>query len=186
MSQPYLGQIEMFAFNYPPKGWLPCNGQILAIAQNQALFSLLGTMYGGNGTTTFALPNLQSRMPIGFGQAQGGPSYVQGQFDGEENHTLLITEIPRHNHFLMADSATAATSNGGTPSGTAVLGNSAGATVNPQGTYPVQMYSNAGPTGALAPQVVGLNGGSQAHQNTMPYLVLNFCIALSGIFPSRN
>ncbi|WP_315837401.1 phage tail protein [Bradyrhizobium prioriisuperbiae] len=186
MSQPYVGQIEMFSFNFAPRGWLQCNGQILAIAQNQALFSLLGTMYGGNGTTTFALPNLQSRMPIGYGQAQGGPYYNQGDFAGEENHTLIITELTRHNHLLMADSTTGAASNGPTPSSTAVLGNSQGTSINPPGNYKVQMYSNQSPNNTLAPQVIGLNGGTQPHTNIQPYLVINFCIALNGIFPSRN
>jgi microcystin-dependent protein len=185
MSEPFLGQIEMFSFNYPPKGWAFCNGQILPIAQNQALFSLLGTMYGGNGVTTFALPDLRSRMPLGYGQAQGGPYYNQGESAGEENHTLIITEIPRHNHLLMADSTTAANSNGGTPSGTAVLGNSTGLIDGAQ-DFQVQMYSNQSPNSTLSPAVIGFTGGTQAHTNIMPYLVINFCIALNGIFPSRN
>jgi microcystin-dependent protein len=163
-----------------------CNGQILSIAQNQALFSLLGTQYGGNGVTTFALPNLQSQMPIGYGQAQGGPSYSLGEAAGSELVNLLPTQIPMHNHFLMADSTSAATGNGGTPSNTAVLGNSAGVAVNPSSTFQVQMYSNGSPNSTLAPQVIGFAGSSQAHENRMPYLVINFCIALSGIFPSRN
>lgn len=186
MSEPFVGQIEIFAFGFPPKGWLLCNGQILAIAQNQALFSLLGTTYGGNGTTTFALPDLRSRLPVGFGQSLGGPYYNQGQAAGEEQHTLIGTEMPMHNHLLMADSATAATSNGGTPSSTTVLGNSAGATVTPTGTYTVQMYSSRSFNNTLAPQVIGPIGGSQPHENRMPYLVLNFCIAVNGVYPSRN
>jgi len=140
-------------------------------------------MYGGNGVTTFALPNLQSQMPIGYGQAQGGPSYTLGEAAGSELVNLLPTQIPMHNHFLMADSTTPGASNGGTPSGTAVLGNAAGL-IDPSGTFTLQMYSNQSPNSSLAPQVIGFTGGSQAHENRMPYLVLNFCIALSGIFPS--
>lgn len=185
MSEPFIGQIEIFAFGFPPKGWLLCNGQILSIAQNQALFSLLGTTYGGNGTTTFALPDLRSRLPVGFGQSLGGPYYNLGQSTGEEQHTLIGTEMPTHNHFLMADSTTAPASNGGTPSSTAVFGNSAGSS-SAGSTFTLQMYSSRTFNNTLAPQVIGLNGGSQPHENRMPYLVLNFCIATSGVFPSRN
>src|SRR3954471_1724898 len=103
MSQPYVGQIEMFAFNFPPKNWAFCNGQILSIAQNQALFALLGTTYGGNGQTTYALPNLQSRVPIHFGTDPSGIPYNLGQVAGEENHTLINAEMPFHAHLPQAD-----------------------------------------------------------------------------------
>ena len=185
MSEPFLGQIEIFAFGFPPKGWTLCNGQIMSIAQNQALFSLLGTTYGGNGTTTFALPDLRSRLPNGFGQMTAGPYYNLGQNAGEEQHTLISTEMPSHNHFLMADSTTTGANNGGTPSSASVLGNSAGS-ISTGSTFTTQMYSSRSFNNTLAPQVIGLNGGGQPHENRMPYLVLNFCIAINGVFPSRN
>ena len=184
MTTVYVGQIEIFAFNFPPKGWALCNGQLLSIQQNAALFSLLGTYYGGNGTTNFALPDLRSRVPLGV-----GPAYVQGQAAGEESHQLLYSEMPQHNHSLMADAATAATSNGKTPSTTTVLGKTAGAITDPTGTFTVQIYSNAASNNTLASQSIGNSGNSgngAPHENRMPFLALNFCISLTGVFPSRN
>lgn len=179
MSEPFIGQIEMFGFPFAPKNWALCNGQILAISQYQALFSLLGTYYGGNGIQNFALPNLQSRIPISY-----NGNHPIGQSAGEERHTLTSGEIPAHTHLLMADAVTT-TGVTDTPASNLTLGVSSGK--GPQGTFTVDIYSDGTtPSGLLAPGVLGLGGGSQAHQNMMPYTVVNFCIALYGIFPSRN
>jgi len=166
MSEPFLGEIRIVTFNFPPKGWAFCNGQLLAINQNQALFALLGTTYGGNGQTTFALPNLQGRIPIHFGNG-----FTQGQQGGEAVHTLLISEMPAHNHGVTASANPA---DQGSPQNTYWANESANA------------YSSSPPDAAMAPQAVSAAGGSQPHNNLSPYLVLNFCIALQGIFPSRN
>jgi microcystin-dependent protein len=166
MSDPFLGEIRIVSFNYPPRGWAFCNGQLLPINQNQALFSLMGTMYGGNGQTTFALPNLQSRVPIHV-----GAGHTQGEQGGEHSHTLTIQELPRHTHVLQASSAT-----GNTP---VVTGNVYAA--NASALYrPPQSLTAAGPTSVTSV------GGSQAHLNDQPYLVLNFCVALVGVFPSHS
>jgi microcystin-dependent protein len=165
MSTPFLGEIRIMSFNFPPKGWAFCNGQLMAIAQNQALFSLLGTMYGGNGTTNFSLPNLQGRVPI---HASG--QYIQGQVGGEPAHTLIIQEMPGHNHVVTASSNVADQG-------------------SPQGNYLAVESSNAystAPDSGMSPQAIPNVGGSQPHDNMPPYLTLSFCIALQGIFPSRN
>jgi microcystin-dependent protein len=178
MTQPFLGQVEMFGFNFPPKGWALCNGQLLPINQNQALFSLLGTMYGGNGQTNFALPDLRSRVSISFG------TNTQGTAGGEEAHTLITSELAAHNHSLGAN-ATVTTGRTGAPGPTVTFAQSQG--IPAQGApFALQMYGTAGPGGALTPQTIGNTGGSQAHENRMPYNVVSFCIALQGIFPSRN
>lgn len=181
MTEQYVGQINIFGFNFAPTGWQPCNGQILPINQYAALFSLLGTTYGGNGVQTFALPDLRSRTSIGF-----GPNNQIGSFAGEESHTLLLNEIPPHQHALNADAVTAATSNSNTPGPGAVLGKAAGVQKAPDGSFAVQIYNSSAPNSTLAPQIIGTVGGSLGHENRMPYLVLNFCIALTGYFPSRN
>lgn len=172
MAQPFLGEIKMFSFNqYAPKGWAFSNGQLLPINQNQALFSLLGTTYGGNGQTNFALPNMQGRTPIHFGNG-----YTQGQASGEYNHTLTIAEIPQHNHLVNANA-----------NNTNVT-ESPGATTVLAGTLPSLLYSDGvgiAPV-SVANGTIANAGGSQGHNNMMPYLTLNFCIALQGIFPSRN
>jgi microcystin-dependent protein len=165
MSQPFLGEIKLVSFNFPPKGWALANGQFLPINQNQALFSLLGTTYGGNGQTTFALPNLRGRVPISFGNG-----HTLGEAAGSTAVTLNIQQLPTHLHPLMASN-----DNGGTNTGS---GNFLGQAVT---TY-------HGPTTltTLSPSSVTSYGGSQPHNNMMPYLVLNFIIALQGIFPSQN
>jgi microcystin-dependent protein len=164
MSEPFLSEIRIVSFNFAPKGWALCNGQLLPINQNQALFSLLGTTYGGNGQTTFALPNLQGRVPIHFG------NHVQGEAGGEENHTLNAQEMPLHTHTLSASSAAP---NQGTIAENMWASNSGA-------------YSSASPDSSMNTASIGSAGGSQPHTNVQPYLVLNFIIALQGIFPSRN
>ncbi len=163
MSTPFLGEVKIISWNFAPRGWAFCNGQLLPINQNQALFSILGTTYGGDGRTTFGLPNLQGRTPVHVG---GG--IILGQAAGEAAHTLSIQELPTHSHTPVANSGLA---NQGSP-----LNNYWSAT----GSYAPS------PNGSMAPAGILPNGGSQPHENWTPYLVLNFIIALQGIFPSRN
>ena len=182
MSEFFIGQIMMAGFNFAPKYWALCNGQLLPIAQNQALFSLLGTQYGGNGTTNFALPDLRSRTPIGCASSVDPswqpPSVQIGQTGGVENVTLLQTNIPAHTHAMNAS-----TGNGDNRS----PGGRVFATSTNAGSPPPNLY--AASTGALVPlnpQTVAPAGGNQPHPNLQPYTTINFCIALQGIFPSRN
>ena len=169
MAEPFLSEIRIMSFGFAPKGWALCNGQLLPINQNQALFSLLGTTYGGDGRVNFALPNLQGRTPIHMGQV-----HTLGETGGEQVHTLSISEIPTHTHTLNATNNNGATkflfSNG--------AGNFLGAFNNGYGA----------PTGlvAMEPSTIANVGGSQAHLNMQPFLTLNFSIALQGIFPSQN
>jgi len=169
MGTPFLSEIKIISWNYSPKGWAFCNGQLLPINQNQALFSLLGTVYGGDGRVNFALPDLRGRTPIHM-----GAGFTQGQKAGEEAHTVIISEMPAHNHFMQATSLTANTSPP-TP-----VGNILGA------TNPAQGYAAFTAPTTLNPASVTNVGGSQAHTNLQPYLVLNFIIALQGAFPSQN
>ena len=174
MSEPFLSEIRIMSFSYAPRGWAMCNGQFLPINQNQALFSLLGTTYGGNGQTTFALPNLQGRAPIHFGN-----SHSLGEQGGEQAHTLTISEIPLHVHDFSSNTCVAsATANAtvGPPTGNYWANNG-------KATYST---GNGIANGVMSPQAVSSVGGSQPHTNMQPYLVLNFCIALQGIFPSQN
>lgn len=181
MTMQYMGEIRIMSFPFAPKNWAPCNGQILSISQNQALFSLLGTTYGGNGVTTFALPDLRTLAPGGVSS-----TYPLGAITGEYAHTLLQTEIPQHVHFLKVDATAAGTANLATPAAGKSFGQTAG--FASEGTAPVfNMYSTATtPVAPMAPQAMGIAGGSQPHENRQPFLTLNVCIALSGIFPSRN
>lgn len=177
MTQPYIGQIQPFAFNFAPKNWAMCNGQIMAVQQNAALFSLLGIMYGGNGTTTFALPDLRSRVPMHAGTFVGN-SYVQGQSAGAENVSLTSATTPMHNHMMM----------GTTSPGTSALpadGNIFATSTGGTGT-PDNFYGPPPTTMALNPTAVGLTGGNQPHSNIQPYLAINWCISLAGVFPSRG
>ena len=169
MSTPFLSEIKIMSFNFPPKGWALCNGQTLPINQNQALFSLLGTTYGGNGQTTFQLPNLQGLVPI-----HQGSGHTLGERAGQEAHTITISELPAHVHVAQGTTADATTS---TPTNATFIA------VPPQAIGSI--YGNP-PNTAMHPATVGLVGGSQAHTNMMPFLTLNFCIALQGIFPSQT
>lgn len=170
---PFISEIFMGGLNFAPRGYALCQGQIMSIAQNTALFSLLGTTYGGNGQTTFALPDLRGRVPMGQGQGPGLTSRTLGEVGGAENVTLLTTQIPSHNHQFNAVSDAGDTS---APSG-AYLANTGALD---------KEYKTSGTIVQMNPSSVGATGGSQPHSNIQPYLVLNFYIATEGIFPSRN
>jgi microcystin-dependent protein len=181
MSEPFLGEIELFAFPFAPKGWATCSGQTMPINQNQALFALLGTTYGGDGRSTFALPDLRGRVAIGQGQgAQLSPRAI-GDTGGEENHGLTTAELPAHTHAVGAV---------GKPSSTAVIGPagnllSVGAGRNSGGQVAVNVYGSGTPGVAMHASTIGASPGAQAHENMMPFSVMTSCIALVGIFPSR-
>jgi microcystin-dependent protein len=174
MSEPFIGEICMFAGNYPPTGWAFCNGQLLSISQNQALFALLGTAYGGNGTTTFALPDLRGRMPIHFGGVPGLTNRDIGQSGGSAAVALTQQQMPAHTHTL---SATNGNGNQESPLGNAWATESQGIT---------NLYSNATPTTMMSAQAISAAGNGQPHENRSPFLAINFIIALTGVFPSRN
>jgi microcystin-dependent protein len=170
MAEPFLSEIRVMSFNFAPKGWAMCNGQLLPINQNQALFALLGTTYGGNGITTFALPDLRGRTPI-----HTGSGYTLGETGGEQAHTLLISELPQHAHAANATTTQAdQNSNGPAP-----------ASMPAQSNFSF-LYGPPTNLQAMAPNALTNLGGSQAHSNLQPLLVLTFCIALQGIFPSAN
>jgi len=168
MAEPFLSEIRMMSFVFPPKGWALCNGQLLPINQNQALFSLLGTTYGGDGRVNFALPDLRARVPIHMGEG-----HTLGERGGEASHTLSIAELPTHNHAMTVADVVATTS---TPTNALALSQSSGSQLYGPATNLVSMASNA----------VSNVGGSQAHLNMQPFLTLSFCIALQGIFPSQT
>ncbi len=165
MAEPFLGEIKIVSFNFPPKGWAFCNGQLLPINQNQALFSILGTTYGGDGRQTFGLPNLQGRMPVHVGDGIN-----LGELGGETAHTLNISELPAHTH---------------TPVGSTNSPSAGDATNNLWSTFANNQYNNTSNT-AMSPACIQPTGGNQPHDNMSPYLVLIFIIALQGIFPSQN
>jgi microcystin-dependent protein len=171
MANPFLGEIRMVGFSFAPVGWAFCNGALMAIAQADALFNLLGTIYGGDGVNTFGLPDFRGRIPIHMGQGPGLSNYVVGQRAGDENVTLLPSQLPSHHHALQASSDAASTAS---PSG-AFLG---------QTTVPAYFPGPA--TAAMSISSIGPSGGNLPHDNTMPFLCINFIIALNGIFPSRN
>lgn len=168
MSQPFVGEIRMFGGNFAPAGWALCSGQLLAISENDTLFNLIGTTYGGDGQSTFALPNLQSRIPL-----HQGSGFVLGETGGTESVTLTTQQIPSHNHVPQCQ-----TSN----SGLQGPGNGLWAAI-PAATQ--QIYANTAPAAAMNAQAVGPTGGSQPHDNMIPYLVVNFIISLFGIFPTQ-
>lgn len=176
MGQPYVGEIRMFAGNFPPNGWMFCEGQTLPISENEVLFQLIGTTYGGDGAETFNLPNLSSRVPMHMGTGPDGTTYQIGEMAGTESETLSLQQIPSHNHALIASSG--------------------GSTLSPQGallTAPtstqqgVMIYNDtATPSVALHPNTLQPSGGSQPHENCQPFLCINFIISLFGIFPSQT
>ena len=172
MSDQFLGEIRVMSFNFAPRSWALCNGQLLPINQNQALFSLLGTTYGGNGVTTFALPDLRGRVPI-----HTGNGHTLGERAGEENHTLVAAELPTHQHQLMASNTT-----GDSPIPGALVNGQA----NVLASNPSARYKPPANLVPMEPSSVTAVGGSQAHTNQQPYLTLTFCIAVIGIFPSQN
>ena len=175
MSSPFIAEIRIFPFNFAPKGWAQCNGQLIPISQNTALFSLIGTYYGGNGTTNFALPNLQGSSAMHWGQSPGGSPYTIGQAGGRQYTTLLDSQMPQHTHSLQATARIADLSS---PSSQNALARSTPAYIykQPAGASPTQ----------LAPGTVTVAGNGQPHNNMQPYLTLNFCIALQGIYPTRG
>lgn len=176
MSDPYIGQIQPYGFNFAPRGWALCEGQILPISQNTALFSLLGTMYGGDGRTTFALPDLRGRVPIHFGQGPGLPNYTIGQKGGTPQVTLNVTQIPSHNHPGVLNGTTTG-ADATNPTGAALAGAR-------EDTYKGGVTPNvAMAAGSVAVQNAG---GGLPHDNMQPYLVVNWCIALQGVYPPRN
>jgi len=176
MTEVFLGQIMLTGFGFAPRGFAMCNGQLLPINQNQALFSLLGTSYGGNGTTNFALPNLMGRTPVGFGNSVGGgwnpTPYALGQVGGSENVTLTAAQLPSHNHLA---------------TGTTATGNLRNPTNGLYGVAGANIYAQTGgPQVALSPNSVAPVGGNAPHENMQPYRAINFNIALNGTFPSRD
>jgi microcystin-dependent protein len=177
MSEQYLGEIRIFGFGFAPKGWALCTGQLLSIQQNTALFSLLGTDYGGNGTQTFGLPDLRGRVPLNQGQGPGLSPYLIGEQAGTENATLLVNNMPQHNHVVRCNNEN------GTSASPAnnywAEGNNGGSADNSFG------YSGTANT-TMNPNAIGVTGGSQPFSIMQPYLAINFCIALVGIFPTRS
>ena len=172
MAQPFIGEIRMFAGNFPPAGWMFCSGQLLPISENDTLFVVLGTMYGGDGQQTFALPNLQSRVPIHFGTGPDGVTYTQGEAAGTESVTLTTQQIPVHNHAALASENTATE--------TVPTNNLIGKSTQ------IDMFINAGPGDPMNNQSITPVGGSQPHENCQPFLCINYIISLFGIFPSPN
>lgn len=180
MATPYVGEIRCFGFQFAPFGWAFCNGQLVSISQNPALFQILGTIYGGDGVTTFALPNLQGQAPMHWGNGPGGFNTIIGQPQGTSTVTLTANQIPQHTHTM--------TCAGTVPGGG--IERTAGPTLNSYlgPSSPDALYKTAPTTfdAPFAPTTLSAVGGSQPHENRQPYLAVNFCIALSGIFPSRN
>lgn len=174
MSDVFLGQISLFAFDFAPRTWAQCNGQLLPINQNQALFALLGTFYGGNGTTNFALPDLRSRVPIHFGAAVTGTNYQLGETGGAESVSLSAANMPSHNHTLNATTQVATRR--------VATGRMLATDTSTNAEY----YAPPGTVTPLNSGAIAATGGGAPHENRQPYLAANFSIALSGIFPSRN
>jgi microcystin-dependent protein len=179
MAQPFIGEIRCFGFNFAPAGWAFCDGQLMSIAQNDALFNLIGTTYGGDGQNTFGIPNLQGKIPMHWGNGPGGFNTVIGQFQGTPTLTLLATQMPAHAHTIVSELIAPGGVNEhvATPTSSAFIGPSS----------PDQVY-NTSPTinAPFSPLSISSSGGSQPHENLQPFLVLNFCISLFGIFPSQN
>jgi microcystin-dependent protein len=180
MSDPFVAEIRIFPFNFAPKGWAFCDGQLLPLSQNTALFSLLGTMYGGDGKSNFALPNMQGNVPLFFGQGPGLSLYDEGETGGSQTVTLLDSEMPSHSHSLVATTASGTTAD---PNGMLF----ADGNWSFQGSSgKEQYYTVTAPAATMNAQMVGFSGSSFPHNNLMPYLTLNFCIALQGVYPPRT
>jgi microcystin-dependent protein len=183
MTDQFVGEIRMVPYNFAPVGWAFCSGQILAISQNTALFALLGTFYGGNGTSNFALPNLQGCAPVSMGQGVGLSEYEIGETGGTANVTLTLDQIPAHNHPLNGSGAAATTNSpaGNVPA--VAKGSGRGGA-----SFAIEMYApgTAGPSTALSASQLTSAGGGQSHNNLQPFLTMNYIIALSGIFPARS
>lgn len=178
MSEAYIGEIRCFGFVFAPYQWALCNGQITAISQNAALFSILGTFYGGNGTTTFALPNLQGQVPMHWGTTTGLPATVVGQVQGSTTAGLNAQQIPQHQHPIYDAQVTASGERTAAPTSNSYISEA-------KGTF-VYLPPTATANATFSPKAIGLNGGSQPHNNMQPYLTLSFCISLYGVFPSRS
>lgn len=174
MSDCFVGQISLFAFDYAPRNWAQCNGQPIAISQNQALFALIGTTYGGDGTTTFALPDLRGRVPIGQGRTPQWGNMQIGQIGGSEAVTLTEASLPSHNHAL---TATTQVANRRIPTGR---------TLATDTSTNAEYYASPEQVTTLSPSAIGPAGAGQPHENRQPFLTVNYCIALMGLFPSRN
>ena len=172
MADPFVAEIRIFPFNFAPKGWAFCDGQLLPISQNTALFSLLGTFYGGDGKSTFALPNLQGSAPLHAGQGQGLSEYFLGQTGGTDFISLIESEMPAHSHGWNASNAEG-------------ISQAPGDQLTAAGVGGISLYAAPASPTQLAFQALSPAGGSQPHNNMMPYLTLNFCIALQGVFPPR-
>jgi len=176
MSDAYLGEIRCFGFTFAPVNWAACNGQLLPIQQYAALFSLLGTYFGGNGTTNFALPNLQGQVPMHWGSTSGLTATNLGETQGTTAIALTIQQIPQHTHPIIAAAAGAGAERSAIPTNQTYLSDSKGAFV----------YASATPNTAFSPKAIGISGGTQSHENMQPYLAVNFCICLNGTFPPRG
>lgn len=176
MSTPFVGEIRMFGFSRVPSGWLPCNGQLLAISENEVLFSLIGTTYGGDGQTTFAVPDLRGRVPLHAGSGPGLSPRTLGEAGGAESVTLTAAQISAHSHGFNATTAVASTTTPGPSLGLGALNGDSMYVTDISGIAPV----------ALAPSSIGASGGNAPHENLMPTLTVQFCIAAQGIYPSRN
>jgi microcystin-dependent protein len=179
MSTPFLSEIRIMSFNFAPKGWALCNGQLMPINQNQPLFALLGTTYGGDGRVNFALPNLQGHVPIHMGSG-----FTLGQTAGQEGHTLIMSEMPQHNHLAQARAAVPGVVGGNVGASNKVVAE--GLAIVTAGNQAVNIWGTGAPNASTLPSATTNAGGSQSHENRQPFLTLNFCIALQGIFPSQN
>ena len=177
MAEPFIGEICCFGFNFAPRDWAQCNGQSVAIAQNEALFAILGTTYGGNGVTTFDLPNLQGRIPMHWGTGRSGMNTTIGEAMGTTTVTLTSAQMPQHNHPIVTGTAQNTTQRTAAPSPTSYLSQAKGTLL-----YQANPAVNA----SFSPRAISQFGGSQPHENMQPYLTLNFCISLYGVFPTRN
>jgi microcystin-dependent protein len=189
MANSFVGQIEIFGFGIVPRYWAPCNGQIMAISTNQALFALLGTTFGGNGTTTFGLPDLRGRLPIGSDQFQpppGGSQYPMGTKAGSEGVTIQIQNLPLHTHQVRAAAGSDLSNNSNIPAGNLGLGVATGTDDQGKSTPVVLYVKDAAPAAQLDASAVSMAAGGQPHENRMPLLAINACICLFGVFPSRN